>query len=77
LKTIKHAFNENVTLDELRKRAEDMIAADPAIELEYFAISETRTLERAEFVEAGKQYVAHVVAWIEGVRLIDNMLLND
>ncbi|WP_149913865.1 pantoate--beta-alanine ligase [Sphingobacterium cavernae] len=77
LKTVKHAFNENVTLGELQNIAEDMIAANPAIELEYFAISETRTLEKAEFVEAGKQYVAHVVAWIEGVRLIDNMLLND
>jgi pantoate--beta-alanine ligase len=77
LKEVKQAFNENVTIDKLQHLAQDRIAADPAIELEYLAISETRTLERAEYVEVGKQYVAHIVAWIEGVRLIDNMLLND
>jgi pantoate--beta-alanine ligase len=77
LKEVKQAFNENVTIDKLQHLAQDRIAVDPAIELEYVAISETRTLEKAEHVEVGKQYVAHIVAWIEGVRLIDNMLLND
>ena len=61
----------------MQQMAENMISQENEIELEYFAISETRTLERAEEVENDKQYVAHVVAWIEGVRLIDNMLLNN
>ena len=77
LNSVKQAFNEHVTVDKLQHLAEEMIATDSAIEIEYFAISETRTLERAEIIEPSKQYVAHVVAWIEGVRLIDNMLLND
>lgn len=77
LEAIKKGFNEQVALDELQRMAEEMIKADPAVQLEYFTISETRTLEKAESVEADKQYVAHVVAWIEGIRLIDNMLLNN
>ena len=76
LTAIKKAFNEHVTIPKLQLMAEEMIAQEEEMKLEYFAICETRTLEKAEYVENGKQYVAHVVAWIEGVRLIDNMLLN-
>ena len=47
------------------------------MELEYFAICETRTLKEVSSFEHDKKYVALVVAWIEGVRLIDNMLLNE
>lgn len=77
LEAVKKGFNEQIALDELQRMAEEVITTDPAVQLEYFAISETRTLEKAESVEADKQYVAHVVAWVEGVRLIDNMLLNN
>lgn len=77
LRAVKSSFNNKLTITECQEMAEQMIAAAGGVELEYFAISETRTLERAEKVETGKQYVAHIVAWIEGVRLIDNMLLND
>ncbi len=77
LQAVKKGFNENVAIPELQHIAEQMITEEGEVELEYFAISETRTLERVETVEADKQYIAHIVAWIEGVRLIDNMLLND
>lgn len=77
LSAVKQAFQENIALDKIQQLAENMIAAERDVDLEYFAISETRTLERADSIEPGKQYVAHIVAWIEGVRLIDNMLLND
>ena len=77
LQAVKTAFNEHVTIPEMQHIAEQIIAHEGEVEIEYFAISETRTLERAETVQAHKQYVAHIVAWIAGVRLIDNMLLND
>lgn len=77
LQAVKSGFNEHVTIDKLQQLAEQLIANEDGVELEYFAISETRTLERAQIIEESKQYVAHVVAWIDGVRLIDNMLLND
>ena len=41
------------------------------MELEYFAICETRTLKEVSNLEHDKKYVALVVAWVEGVRLID------
>lgn len=77
LEAVKKGFNEQIALNELQRMAEEMIMVDPAVELEYFAISETRTLEKAESLEADRQYIAHLVAWVEGIRLIDNMLLNN
>lgn len=64
------------SLDELHLLAIDRIKEEPDVKLEYFAICETRTLEQAHFIESGKKYVALIVAWVEGVRLIDNMLLG-
>ncbi|MGN0002574.1 MAG: pantoate--beta-alanine ligase [Sphingobacterium composti] len=77
LQATKAAFKENIPIAEIQHLAEKMIDEEGEVDLEYFAISETRTLERADTIEHNKDYVAHVVAWIEGVRLIDNMLLND
>ncbi len=77
LQAVKSAFAEGKPLSVCQQLAEKMIADKEGVELEYFALSEVRTLERAESTEEGKQYVAHIVAWIEGVRLIDNMFLND
>jgi len=77
LQAVKSAFAEGTSLYVCQQLAEQMIADTEGVELEYFALSEVRTLERAESTEEGKQYVAHIVAWIEGVRLIDNMFLND
>lgn len=77
LETVKKSFHNSISITELQQLAEQKISTVTGVELEYFAISETRTLERAEEIDNNKQYVAHVVAWIEGVRLIDNILLND
>lgn len=42
-------------------------------ELEYFIIADERTLQPATKKEAGVAYRAFIVAYIEGVRLIDNL----
>jgi len=44
--------------------------------LEYFAICETDSLALANTIEQDKNYVALLTAWVDGVRLIDNMLLD-
>lgn len=75
LNFIKTNFDK-LSVEELQKGAENIILADESIEIEYLAISETRTLEAVTHFETDKKYVVHVVAWLEGVRLIDNMLLN-
>lgn len=67
---------QDTALDALHAQALALVEEEGEVEVEYFAISETRTLEEIQEVEDDKKYVAHIVAWIEGVRLIDNMLLN-
>lgn len=63
-------------LTELHVAALAILAQEEAVELEYFAICETTTLEIAQQVENNKQYITLIVVWIAGVRLIDNMILN-
>ncbi|WP_031301888.1 pantoate--beta-alanine ligase [Sphingobacterium paucimobilis] len=64
------------SLEQLQQEATASITATSTLTLEYFAICETRTLQQAMDKDNTKEYVALVAAWIEGVRLIDNMLLN-
>lgn len=75
LRTVKEQF-ETKSPQELRDLGKEIIAQESDVELEYFAICEARSLEETMCIIDGKQYVAIVAAWIEGVRLIDNMLLN-
>ncbi|WP_140937393.1 pantoate--beta-alanine ligase [Sphingobacterium lumbrici] len=65
------------TIDELTRLGKDIIQAEEDVTLEYFAICETRTLQQTKELHSDKEYVALVVAWVEDVRLIDNMLLNE
>lgn len=76
LRFVKDNFS-TLTIQELDQEATQIIASEPNVELEYFAICETRTLHQAQQIDPNKKYVALIVAWIEGVRLIDNMLLQD
>lgn len=73
--SIKDQFNTKTPL-ELTQEAEAIIATEKSATLEYLAICETRSLEIAQTIDPNKQYIALAVVWIEGVRLIDNMLLN-
>lgn len=75
LSMIRENFN-NKTLTDLQADAIALIHTQKNMKMEYLAICETRTLHEANIQEEGKDYVALVVAWIEGVRLIDNMLLS-
>jgi pantoate--beta-alanine ligase len=43
------------------------------LELEYLEIAYADTLEKATHIEEGKHYVICIAAWMEGVRLIDNL----
>jgi len=75
LKHVSTHFAET-SIPDLNQQALQIIEEEGEVEVEYFAISETRTLEEVTTIEEGKKYVAHIVAWVDGVRLIDNMLLN-
>lgn len=72
---IKDHFGK-VSIQELLNGAEEIIALNPAVELEYLSICETKSLAPAMNVDPSKDYVALITAWVEGVRLIDNILLS-
>lgn len=72
---VKEHINSK-TISELENGALDIINSEKSAMLEYFAICETRSLEKTQKKEPSKKYVALIVVWIDGVRLIDNMILN-
>lgn len=75
LSAVKDQFGKK-SLPALRTLGKDIISQEPGVELEYFAICETRSLQETDAIITGKQYVGLVAAWVDGIRLIDNMRLN-
>jgi len=75
LSHIKRHFNDH-ELDNLRQEALSILEQEGEIEVEYLAICETRSLQEIDQIDPTKKHVALLVAWVEGVRLIDNMLLD-
>jgi pantoate--beta-alanine ligase len=45
-------------------------------DVEYLALADADSLQPAEKLEADKKYVLLVAAWLEGVRLIDNLVIG-
>ncbi len=65
---------KNIT--ELKDFAENFIKTEPLIQLEYFEISNSETLEPViNYPQANKSAVACIAVKLGGVRLIDNILL--
>ena len=63
------------SIAEVKAFVEQEFAQAPAFELEYFLIVDENTLQEATQKQAHKAYRAFVAAYIEGVRLIDNLSL--
>lgn len=63
---------------ELQAAALRHLRAAEGVEPEYFVICDGETLEEVKEWPAGdkKHFVALVAAWVEGVRLIDNVIFN-
>lgn len=86
------AKNKSTFLYQILKKAQDLfdtqeistvkqfvekeINDHPDFELEYFEIADEETLVTATTKENNKKYRGFLVAYIEGVRLIDNISLN-
>jgi pantoate--beta-alanine ligase len=64
------------SLDALRKEAIAGLRNSPGVQLEYFAIYRADTFEEANEITPSQPLVALVAAWVDGVRLIDNLLLQ-
>ncbi|MFD1164615.1 pantoate--beta-alanine ligase [Sphingobacterium daejeonense] len=67
---------DNKSVEELLEEAKAIIASNPEVELEYLSICETKSLSPVTKLEEGKRYVGLIAAWVENVRLIDNILLS-
>ena len=61
------------SVEEVTAFVKEQFAEKAEFELEYFIIADERTLQPATEKEAGVAYRAFIVAYIEGVRLIDNL----
>ncbi len=55
---------------------EQEFRAHPDLELEYFVIADSKTLDPIEKKQEGKKYRAFIAVYAEGIRLIDNVALN-
>src|SRR5690606_24991941 len=60
----------------LKEKALGILQQEGDVTVEYLAICESASLQEVEQIIPGKSYVALLTAWIVGVRLIDNMVLE-
>lgn len=60
----------------LKKTAIERLNASEGVQLEYFDICSTADLTAVDDAGNGAGLVALVAAWVDGVRLIDNMILR-
>jgi len=59
----------------LRTEALAILQAEGGVDVDYLAICESTSLREIDAIRPGESYVALLAAWVEGVRLIDNMVL--
>jgi pantoate--beta-alanine ligase len=73
---VKQEFKQGFPVKELKNKALEILNKAEGIKLEYFAICDRATLSEVEAVQPpNSRLVAIIAAWVEDVRLIDNVLL--
>lgn len=77
LQYVKDHIHDPIPLKEIKDKALKILTDTDGLRVEYFAICESSTLKEVNHIDFSKQHVALVTAWVEGVRLIDNMILNN
>jgi pantoate--beta-alanine ligase len=70
----KNVSSENFQL--LKREVAERLKANTEIEFEYFEICHPADLSPLQSVQPGATVVALVAAWVDDVRLIDNMLIE-
>ena len=74
---VKDHINDAIALGEIKDQALKILTDTDGLSVEYFAICESTSLKEVDHIDFSKQHVALVTAWVEGVRLIYNMILNN
>ncbi|WP_394676277.1 pantoate--beta-alanine ligase [uncultured Sphingobacterium sp.] len=77
LQYVKDHIHNPIPLAEIKDKALQILTDTDGLSVEYFALCESSTLKEVNHIDFSKQHVALVTAWVEGVRLIDNMILNN
>ncbi|WP_286709683.1 MULTISPECIES: pantoate--beta-alanine ligase [Sphingobacterium] len=77
LQYVKDHIHDPIPLAEIKDKALQILTDTDGLSVEYFALCESSTLKEVNHIDFSKQHVALVTAWVEGVRLIDNMILNN
>lgn len=77
-KALNHIKNniQQHSVAQIKKEALTILQNEGITEIEYLAICRSSTLEEIESLEGEDHAVVLLVAWVEGVRLIDNMILR-
>ncbi len=65
-----------IAFAQLQKKAEEYLLAGGFDKVEYIAIAFQQNLQPASIFQSNEKYIVLAAAWIENVRLIDNLLLN-
>jgi len=60
---------------QLRTEALAILQAEGGVDVDYLAICESASLREIDAIRPEQDHVALLAAWVEGVRLIDNMVL--
>lgn len=76
LQYVRDHIHNDVPLNKIKQEAEHILMNTAGVTVEYFAICESTSLEEVETIDFSKQHVVLVTAWVEGVRLIDNMTIS-
>ena len=66
---------ERLTVEEVRLETQAFFEKS-SVKLEYFAIVDKRTFKAVDAIETPENIAICVAGYVEGIRLIDNMLLN-
>ncbi|MDR0262737.1 MAG: pantoate--beta-alanine ligase [Sphingobacterium sp.] len=77
LQYVKDHIHDPILLKDIKDKALQILTDTDGLSVEYFAICESSSLKEVNHIDFSKQHVALVTAWVEGVRLIDNMILNN
>lgn len=70
-----HIAEQGVSYSEIREEAIGILKNAEGVDVEYFEICDRETLLPVGQPTAGVSQIVLVAAWVEGVRLIDNMLI--
>jgi pantoate--beta-alanine ligase len=61
----------------IRQILRDSVESEPGVRLDYAEVVDSRTLESFDRIEAGREAVALLAAWVGTTRLIDNAILME